>query len=163
MTATSCAMALGVAGVFQTLARMRDEVRRGRVSMKVRQAALSIVYLQPEKNEFAQANAIFEYVRDHVRYIKDIHQVETISSAEKTLDTQVGDCDDQCILFASLCESVGIPTKFIIAGYNHPEIFEHVYCAVWINDQWIPCDPTEPNIMGWEPPESLIYAEENLL
>lgn len=159
-SATSHAMRVGVAGVFQTLAQMRREVLAGRKSMIIRNAALSVVFLQPEKSEWHQANALFEFVRDHIRYIKDIHQVETISTAEKTLETKIGDCDDQCILLASLAESVGIPSMFVLAGYNSPEEFEHVYCALFVDSEWIPCDPTEANVFGWAPPEPLIYSQE---
>lgn len=150
----------GVAGVFQTLARMRHEVNEGRKSMLIRNAAISIVFLQPEKNEWNQANALFEFVRDNIKYIKDIHNVETISTAEKTLETQIGDCDDQCILLASLAESVGIPSMFVVAGYNSSDAFEHVYVCLFADGEWIPCDPTEASIFGWAPPEPLIYAEE---
>jgi transglutaminase-like putative cysteine protease len=153
-------MSMGVAGVFQTLRKMREAVIRGRRSMKIRQAALSIVFLQPEKNEFMQANALFEFVRDYIKYIKDVNEVETVSTAEKTLESQIGDCDDQCILLASLAESVGIPTKFVLAGYNSNQSFEHVYCALFVGDEWICADPTEANVFGWCPPKPLIYFEE---
>lgn len=162
MTATSHAMSMGVAGVFQTLAQMRKAVIDGRRSMKVRNAALSVVFLEPEKSDIHQATALFEFVRDHIRYIKDIHQVETISTAEKTLESQIGDCDDQCILLASLAESVGIPSRFIVTGYHHPEEFEHVFCELFVDGEWIPCDPTEANLFGWEPPNPVIEYVEAL-
>jgi transglutaminase-like putative cysteine protease len=160
VTATSRAMRSGVAGVFQTLRRMRDEVIAGRRSMTIRNAALSIVFLQPEKNEYQQANALFEFVRDNIKYIKDIHEVETISTAEKTLESKVGDCDDQCILLASLAESVGIPSMFVVAGYTTLDSFEHVYPRLFVDGMWVDCDPTESNVFGWAPPDPLIYAEE---
>jgi transglutaminase-like putative cysteine protease len=66
--------------------------------------------------------ALFEYVRDHIRYIKDPVGVESVSDPYYTLARMVGDCDDQAVLLAALYESVGFPTRFVIAGYNGADV-----------------------------------------
>jgi len=159
MTATSSPLGDGVAGVFHTLETMRALVNEWRKNLEIRNTAISIIYLQPEKDEFAHVNALFEYVRDHIKYIKDINNVETISAPLKTLQSGIGDCDDQCILLATLAESVGIPSKFILAGYNDNQ-FEHVYCSLFANGVWVDCDPTENYHLGWAPPDPTVYHEE---
>jgi len=149
----------GVTGVLETLAQMRKMVNQSRVSPQIRQTATQAVFLTPEKDEWSEVNALFSLVRDNVRYVKDIYDVETLSTPEKTLEGRIGDCDDQTTLLAALLESVGYPTRFVVAGYHGPD-YEHVYLQTWAGDGWINLDPTEPNAMGWEPPGATIIAYE---
>jgi transglutaminase-like putative cysteine protease len=142
----------GMAGLHQTMRAMRDMVRAARVSPIIRQAAASVAYLTPEKNEAAEVSAIFQFVRDNVRYLKDVNDVETLSTPERTLANRYGDCDDQVTLLCSLLESVGYPTRFVVAAYQSPGEFEHVYAQVHVNDEWIDCDPTEYGSLGYAPP-----------
>lgn len=144
-------LAGGLAGIQQTLAYMRQMVNEGRVDPQIRQAATSAVFLTPEKDEFSEIEAIFNYVRDNIRYVKDVHQVETLSTAAKTMQGRIGDCDDQTVLLAAMLEAVGYPTRFAVAAYRSGN-FEHVYLQVLGHGQWISLDPTENQVMGWEPP-----------
>lgn len=155
-------LADGSRGVFQTLRQMRALVRSGRVDPMVRQAATSVVFLMPEKDQAAEARAIFEYVRDTIRYLQDVHDVETLSTAQMTLAGQVGDCDDQVILLCSMLETIGYPTRFVVAGYSDPSLYDHVYCQVFAAGQWIDCDPTEHRAFGWAPPDPLIISIEKV-
>lgn len=150
----------GVAGVRQTLDHMRRLVREGRVDPTIRQAATSIIFLTPERDAQAEVGAIFGWVQDNVRYVRDVHEVETLSSPDKTLEGRIGDCDDQATLLAALLESVGYPTRFIAAGYTFPGELEHVYLQVFLDGQWVDLDPTEHRHMGWAPPDPLALLIE---
>lgn len=151
----------GLTGVADTLQRMRALVREGRKDIKIRQAATTIVYLTPERDELAEVHALFSWVRDHVRYVRDVHEVETLSTPEKTMSGLVGDCDDQTVLLAALLESVGYPTRFVVTGYHDPKQVEHVYLQVLAGGEWIDCDATEQSApLGWAPPAPLaMYVE----
>jgi hypothetical protein len=149
----------GVAGVYQTIAAMRKLVNQYKIDPMIRQSATSAIFLTPEKDDLSEVAALFSVVRDGCRYTKDILGIETLSSPDKTLIGKIGDCDDQATLLAALIESVGYPTRFVIAGY-HNEDYEHVYLQVWAADQWIDLDPTEPHPMGWEPPGATVKAFE---
>jgi len=149
----------GLQGIFETVAIMRHLVREYKINPEVRQAATGIIFLTPAKNEYAEASTLFNYVRDHVRYLRDIANVETIVTPDKTLLLQVGDCDDQSTLLAAMLESVGYETRFVVAGYNGANV-EHVYLQVYVFGEWFNCDPTEPHEFGWSPPNpSIIYVE----
>jgi hypothetical protein len=162
ITATTVHIAGGVRGVWQTLAAMRQMVNKGRKDPAILKASHACVYLAPEKSPDHELQCIFQMVRDNVRYVSDVLDVETLRDASKTLQGRQGDCDDQVILLCSLFESIGYPTRFVIAGYNDPGIFEHVYCQVFANGQWIDCDPTEREPLGWAPPSPLAYAIERV-
>ena len=119
---------------------------------RIRAAAIHIVQFSGDKDYADEARTLFEYVRDHVRYVRDVLDIETLATPARTLDTMSGDCDDQTTLLASLLESIGHPTRFVVTGYRAPGQYEHVYLQTWIQGRWINCDPTEPNYFGWAPP-----------
>lgn len=145
----------------QTLRAMRALVRESRKSLDIRQAATTAVFLTPERDQLAEVDALFSLVRDSVRYVRDIHDVETLSSPEKTLAGRIGDCDDKATLLAALLESVGYPTRFVVAGYSTGEL-EHVYLQVFALNQWIDLDATEHMPMGWSPPDPVILMVERV-
>jgi len=150
----------GVAGTEATLRAMREMVKRCRVNPQIRQAATTVAFLQPEKNHYAEAEAIFNEVRDGVRYMRDVYAVETLQEPPTTLALRLGDCDDQTTLLASMLEAIGIPTRFVVAGYNGDQ-YEHVYLQAWLDDAgWVDMDATEPHPMGWAPPDPTVIAFE---
>lgn len=145
----------GKAGVFQTLRIMRQFVQAYRVMPDIRALAVNIVSLSTEKDAWGELEALYRWVRANIRYVQDVLDVETLTTPDKTIQMRAGDCDDQSILFATLAESIGYPTRFKITGYRSPDAFEHVYTQVLINGEWISVDPTEPQYFGWEAPGSL--------
>jgi len=156
------ALADGMRGIEQTLGTMRQLVNEFRTNLDIRQTATATIFLTPEKNQLAEANALFELVRDGIRYTRDINGVETISTPLMTLQGRLGDCDDQVVLLATLLESVGYPTRFVVAGYNYPGELEHVYLQALLDGQWIDMDPTEHYQMGWAAPRPVAYAIESV-
>jgi len=153
--------AAGIPGVRQTIAAMRALVNKYKVDLGIRQAATSTIFLTPERDELAEVRALFLLVRDSVRYVRDIHNVETLMSPDKTLASRLGDCDDQVTLLATLCEAVGYPTRFVVAAYSMPSEYEHVYMQVQAG-QWIDADPTEPHALGWAPPDPVSLMVERV-
>lgn len=153
-------LADGFGGVLQTLAHMRRLVREYRTHPDIRRAATSILFLTPDRYGIARPVALFEWVREHVRYVPDVLDVETLASPVITLRSMFGDCDDQATLLATLFEAVGYPTRFVVAAYSDPSVMEHVYLQVAVDGQWFDCDPTEPLPFGIAPPDPLaVYIE----
>jgi len=152
-SATLAAAPTGGAANFDTLRRMRELVRAAKVDPRVMQSAHGIIYTQPERDELAEARVLYEYVRDWVRYVRDVHGVETLAYPYLTLQRGIGDCDDQVTLLCSLFEAAGYPTRFVMTGYDGGP-FSHVYCQVFAAGQWIDCDPIErAAVFGWAPPD----------
>jgi transglutaminase-like putative cysteine protease len=144
----------GIEGVRATLAAMARLVREWRHRAEVTEIARGIVAGLPEKDHLAEMNALFEFVRDSIRYVMDTNGVERIQSPAYTLRERQGDCDDQSILLAALLEGIGIPARFTAVGFS-PDAFEHVYVQARPEGEWIGLDPTERVAAGWEPPEVL--------
>jgi len=141
---------------------MRRLVREYRKHPDIRQAATTAVFLTPERDELSEVRALFLYVRDGIRYVRDVHEVETLSSPDKTLAGMVGDCDDQSTLLASLLEAIGYPTRFVVAGYSAPGELEHVYLQAFAQGEWIDMDPTESWPMGYAPPDPVTVMIERV-
>jgi len=154
----------GVPGVYQTLGIMRAMVRAYKTDPTIRQAATSAVFLSPEKDDLHEVETLFNLVRDNIRYVRDICDVETLSTPDVTLQGRIGDCDDKTVLLCSLLEAIGYKTRFVIAGYYTPSNYEHVYCQVFVPvlGDWVSCDATERGPLGYEPPNPVAYAVEKV-
>jgi hypothetical protein len=145
----------GHAGVFVTARLIREAIDQGKKRGEVIQAAVSLLYTTPERDEAHEVRAIFEWVRDSIRYVRDPAGLESLSAPHMTLRRMVGDCDDQVALLGALLESIGYPVRLIIAAYQAPHAWEHVYAQAFVNGEWIDLDPTERQPMGWAPPDPL--------
>ncbi|MCP4410643.1 MAG: transglutaminase family protein [Gammaproteobacteria bacterium] len=129
------------------MSRLVNEYKK---DLTIRELALDLIRGVPGKNWRAEANRIFQFVRDQIRYVRDIQGVETIATPVKTLEYGQGDCDDQVVLLAALLESVSHPTAFVAIGYG-PQQYSHVYLQTRVDRHWIGMDPTEPWPMGMRP------------
>ena len=90
--------------IEQTTVTMSDMVERHKTDVTIRQFVADIVR---EKNLEqgdvpSLCDAVYEWVRQRVKYWADIHDVETIQSPHVTLELGIGDCDDLSVLAFSL-------------------------------------------------------------
>lgn len=147
----------GPAGIAATLKIMGNFVRQGKKLITVRNKALTLTQQLDQKDWSGEVRCLHAYVRDHIRYIGDITDIETVQEANITLSNHAGDCDDKSVLLAAMLESIGHPTKFVAVGFT-PGVYEHVYVETKIGNNWIALETTEPVDMGWEPPAASIRA-----
>lgn len=147
---TSIAISDGAQGIAETLAIMGKCVKDGKKSMMVREKAISLCSSLVQKDWSGQVRACHAFVRDCIRYIGDITNVETVQTPEKTMELRAGDCDDKATLLCALLESIGHPTRFMAVGFSFGE-YSHVYVETLIGNKWIPLETTEPVEMGWDP------------
>lgn len=103
--------------IVATLAQLKDYF--GRLPA-IRSAALQICGPAANHDQAGQVNALAAFVRGAVVYVSDPVNAEFIQTPDLLLlqinshGCAYGDCDDHCLLFAALCESLGIPCD--IAG-----------------------------------------------
>jgi hypothetical protein len=142
----------GEAGVRVTLNIMRAIKNAYKKLPSTRNLALSMVSNLPQKSFVREVHLLHEFVRDRIRYVKDIAGVETVQTPDVTMHLRAGDCDDKAVLLASLLESIGHPTRFVAIGTT-PERYSHVFVETRIGQKWIALDPTEPFEAGWRPPK----------
>jgi|WetSurMetagenome_2_1015567.scaffolds.fasta_scaffold01855_8 hypothetical protein len=140
----------GREGIRYTLAAMvkfRDVYKTHPI---IRQLATRLIANLNQKDYEGEAHALFDFVQSRIRYVRDTDGVELVQSPLKILEHASGDCDDKALLLATMLASIGFKTRFRAVGFGHGIC--HVFCEVLINGEWVSCDATEPQIMGWEPP-----------
>lgn len=141
----------GRAGVRATLEEMRLMTRNGKKNLEVRNTAGGLVSHLAQKNYLGEVKTLHRFVRDNIRYLRDIHGVETLQAPDKTLQYGYGDCDDKSTLLAAMLESIGHPSRFVAVG-KAPDKFSHVYVETLVGRKWFPLETTEPVDAGWSPP-----------
>lgn len=112
--------------------------------------ARSVVENAQTNNSFLQAQSLFIWLKENVRY--QLHTGEDeVRPATVTLQSKNGDCDDLSFLYISLCRSIGIPARFI-RGYlltipQNGTIFAtaHAWAEVFVggtvgDDGWVPVE-----------------------
>jgi len=140
----------GVEGVRATLKIMRALVRKHRATLPIREFAMRLTQSLPQKDWAGQVRKLHEFVRDGVRYVKDVNGVETVQTPDYTLRMRAGDCDDKATLLAALLESIGHPSQFLAVG-PVPGRFSHVLVETRIGARWVPLETTAPVSAGWAP------------
>lgn len=139
------------AGTHSTLMLMRSLVQRFKRDSRIRETAIALVSHAKQRDWTREAAAIYQYVRDSIRYVRDISGVETLQTPLVTMELEAGDCDDKSTLLAALLESIGHPTRFVATGYQAAGRYSHVYLETKIGDRWVPMDPTTDKPFGWQP------------
>lgn len=140
----------GSDGVYKTLRIMRQLTREGKKHYPLRELALSLVKFNGQKDWHGEIRNLHQFVRDKIRYVKDIRGIETVAQPQVTLELEQGDCDDKSVLLATLLEAIGHPTRFVAIGFK-PGNYSHVLVETKVGDKWIPLETTEPVSVGWYP------------
>jgi len=129
---------------------------QAKTTVRIRELALCILGAVPGKDFRGEIDRIFVWVRDNIRYTRDVRGVETVQTPEKTLEYSQGDCDDQVTLLSALLETIGVETRFKAVGFQ-PGRYQHVYLEARdeTTGEWVGLDPTEQVPMGWAPPNPI--------
>lgn len=140
----------GEAGTRATLKLMSQLVKAGKTALPVFKLSRRLILPCKQKDWVCEIKRIHKFVRDNIRYTKDVRGVETLQTPEKTLELKTGDCDDKSILVAALLESINHPTRFVAVGRDGQ--FIHVLVETRIGNKWVAVETTEPVNLGWFPP-----------
>ena len=140
----------GLTGINEVLKAMRVLARQGAKDPAVRDTAQRLIRGLSQKDFLGEARALFMFVRDNIRYTRDIEGVETLQTPRATLQIKQGDCDDKSILLAALLLSIGHPARFMAIGPKRG-IFNHVLVQVSIRGKWYSLETTEPYSFGQSP------------
>lgn len=119
---------------------------------EIREFALSLVARCKEKDEKCEIFSIANFIQSHMRYIRDIRGVETISTPSyhinkiKKYGFSQGDCDDFALLTATLLFSIGYKVSFITTA-EKSKYYEHIFCKVYdSNNNFYYLDLTRKNL-----------------
>lgn len=134
------AHARGVVGKAAKLAREDSS------TYEIRSLATQITHGVPSKQTRRELEALYKWVRDHIRYRFDPVGVEWLQRPTRTIAERAGDCDDMATLLASLAQSLGHRTRFRVVG-PRPGVPKHIAVEAWArhpgapSGEWVSLDP----------------------
>jgi len=151
-----CRVPRGRRGTLVTAQLIARMIRDGARDFYVRQKAIQILREAgaPPKNRWAEVCALFDWVRNNIRYTRDIFRVELLHTPRRMLELRAGDCDDMTILAGAMLMSTGHPVRLVLAGFRaeKPHSYSHIYPEVHVRGKWIGLDATMNRPIGWTPP-----------
>ena len=159
----SCARQLPAhdAGTAVTAQMMWDKATgsdggEGAEHPQVRDFALEATANCPDRDDWAQARAIYQAVKERIRFRGE--RGETVQNPVLTLKWQAGDCDDFTTLICAMLMSIGIPARIQTVSLPGHRDYRHVYAVAGIRRngqvvEWRALDATVPHTAaGWQPP-----------
>lgn len=124
-----------------TVIEMIKIIKESSQNPMIRQYAEKIIQNVPPRDDMGEAEAIYYWVRDNVRYTRDPLGLEYFTTPLLMLqkfgrgETMEGDCDDCALLASSLLRSIGFFTVVRIAGYGVDKSdYSHVYCMAKVGE-----------------------------
>lgn len=135
---------------------------------EIREEAISIVakrcgdkWCIKEKDWDNEVRAVFDYVRQRVRYVRDHYSVDQFSGPDRTLAVGAGDCDDYSIVLGSLLMAIGNRVKLRVVQADGGASFNHIYILANPDSsgrKWTPLDASVDAPAGWEVPGAATCA-----
>ena len=141
----------------QVDASVRDPWTRAYATEVVRANGRLAVAGGPSEED--QIGRVFWHVKTNIAYLQDPRGYEMIATAKRTVQTMGGDCDDHCVLIASLLSSIGFATgaRVISADNSNWHIYAIcMYDPMYKPSRYICLDTTQKeSYPGWEAPAAM--------
>jgi hypothetical protein len=159
--AQSMPLARGQRGTAQTIAAMRRLVDSAIKNQQINRLAVAIVQGTPDFQDMPKAQAIFNWVRQNIRFISDPVGKEALRTPIETLTVAAGDCDCITTLIAALLGTIGIPAAAVTVSTNpeDPNSFSHVYPEAFVDGAWVPMDCARPGAQFGLAPQHIYLSK----
>jgi len=158
MAATVVPLAGGDRGVEQTVRAMRRLIEQGKKDPVIRELAARIITTAniPAFDFTGEARAVFEWVRQNLRFTRDVYGVETLQAAREIVRLGIGDCDDFTVLICSLLGTIGHKTRIVtISKPEDEKNFSHVFPQDYLQGVWITLDAARLSPAFGKDPENV--------
>ena len=103
---------------------------KGKQDLEVRRLCEVICQDLWQGDYASECLAIYYWVCQNIRYMRDIHDVEFVKEPSQLIRTKAGDCDDMATLLAAMLMAMGNRCDFILAHFRGSPAPEHVYVRV---------------------------------
>ncbi|MGE3854458.1 MAG: transglutaminase domain-containing protein [Planctomycetota bacterium] len=155
----------------QKLAHIMRLIREGSHHPHVVETARRIVSNVPDKDDVGEIRAVWDWLRENVRYVRDPIGMEVMQTAHRMLSptellpdeiakrlpppSKAGDCDEMgAVLAGALLRAIGYTVR--IALWAKPRgAWQHIFTLAYAPQHkgWLPVDPTmKDKPFGWLPP-----------
>ena len=101
--------------------------------------ALAAKLTSGKTSDWDKANALFNYVRDHVSYS---FYYDTKYGAVGTLNSGTGNCVDHAHLCNALFRAAGLGARYVhgTCTFSSGSVYGHVWSQVYVNGNWVVAD-----------------------
>ena len=140
--------------VLDTVRLIHNIIEEEKTKPFIRQLGLKLIKGVKEDNQTGEIKKLFYYVRDKIRFTRDVQGIETLQYPENTANWGGGDCDCKTILLGALLKTIGNKIRFSIYKINNPDKFDHINLQVFLrrSNKWFTLDPTKKSKpFGWKP------------
>lgn len=136
----------GISAIDRFVAELNRFKRSPAEIPRVRGRALELVQDAAPNDEIGEIRRVWRFVRDAIRYVKDVRGVDTLQSPRMTLELLQGDCDDKALLLSSMLESIGYATRFAVSATVKHGTYNHVYVETFVPrlGRWMPLESSVP-------------------
>ena len=114
----------------------------------------------PEKDTAREIKALFDAIRQNVRYTSDIRGIDSYQHPAKTLMLRNADCDDFSTLACALAASIGIPCRFKVIKTKGSDDWNHIFAQMGLPrlapTRWVAFDASVAKPCGWEAPPNMV-------
>lgn len=149
----------------ERLATIQQLVAKSVQDPEMRKLGLSITAKCPERDVMCEGKAIYDAIKNRIRYTGDIGPImqadgtvdgiDLYQSARRTwFDMKGGDCDDQAILGATLLAVNGLTPVLRVVKEKRGGDWVHIFTGFTDTGRFTAIDTTVPsaNFFGKEPP-----------
>ena len=140
--------------IEERIATIQDLIRKSVQDPQMRKFALQATVRCPERDQMCEAESIYHFVKQRVRYTGDVgpivHEdgsiegIDLYQSARRTLEFGGGDCDDQAILNSTLLALNGLEPRLRVVRQRRDPDWSHIYTGAMINGKFVALDTTLP-------------------
>lgn len=135
-----------------TVRVMLKFAREGRKDLEILQLVKRICSTVQESDYASEIYAIYAWVCQNIRYMRDIHEVETVMTPIRIVEQRSGDCDDMATLLAAMMMACGNRVRFLVVAFekdNPSHVFVQVMApggaridgSAGDSSSWITLDP----------------------
>lgn len=130
----------------ETLQAMRHLAVEAQNDLQMRELAERLTAGLWPNDYVSEYAAALNWVRRHIRYLRDPVSIEQVATPRATLERRCGDCDDMAVLLAALVGHLGGQSRFVAGAFKAHQgrpILSHVWCEAKdpTSGAWVTLDP----------------------
>jgi len=127
--------------LLTTIDAMRKFAIKGAKDLDVRRKVEEICAQVHHGDYASELLSVYYWTCTHVRYMRDIYDVEFLKEPRVLLETLSGDCDDIATWLAAAARALGNDCEFKVVSFSQPPEPSHVFVVVFTPNGPVTLDP----------------------
>ena len=148
-----------VYSIDERISRLISMIKESTQDPQISRLTADIIRSCRPHDSKCELSKIFNYTRNHIRYVADQHNVEvfkdpnlSIYDPDNGFEVGLGgDCDDQSLFLSASALIAGFPVKLKVIGHDD---WDHIYPMVAVDKErqrnWVSADASVPHPLGYD-------------